>query len=253
MKKIFISGSSTGLGFLAAKKLISQGHDIYLHARNEKRAKDISKSLSGYKKIILGDLSNLEDLKNISKEVNELGKLDAIIHNAGISYVKDRFLNELNITKTFCVNVFAPYYLTENIKTPNRLIYLSSDLHYQGHFDIDNLQFEKTSWSPSQAYNDSKLLLTILMKYFSQKYPDCFVNAVDPGWVPTRMGGKNASDDLDKGYETQLWLSSSDSEDALVTGKYFHHKKQLNPHPDVYNEKSMHLLINLLSRISQGL
>lgn len=249
MKRIFITGSSTGLGFLAAKELITAGNEVYVHARNEEKANGLRQQLPGLKAILIGDLSKFDELKELTREVNKLGKLDAIIHNAGI-YDNDLHLNDINMTRVFYVNVFAPYFLTENVVTPERLIYLSSDLHYSGNFDIQNLQFEKSRWTSSQAYNDSKLLLTILCMYFSKKYPESFVSSVDPGWVPTRMGGKSATDDIVLGYETQVWLSTSDSKEARVTGKYFFHMQEKDPKTICLREEVQNELVSYLENLN---
>jgi len=60
----------------------------------------------------------------------------------------------------------------------------------------------------------------------ARKWPDVYSNAVDPGWVPTKMGGVGAPDNLEDGYQTQVWLAVSDDPGACVSGRYFHHKKQ---------------------------
>ncbi|MDD0851534.1 SDR family NAD(P)-dependent oxidoreductase [Halobacteriovorax sp. GB3] len=246
-KRIFVTGSTTGLGNLAAKALIEQGHDVFLHARNEKRAQEVSENTHGHKDILIGDLSKPNEIQKLAKNLRELGQMDSVIHNAGISYIDTPEYNELQMTKTFCVNVFAPYYLTRNIQIPKRLVYLSSDLHYQGHFDLSNLQFEKKLWNSGQAYNDSKLLLTMLAKSFSFEFKESFVNAVDPGWVPTRMGGKSATDDLKKGFETQVWLCSDKDLSCRITGKYFFHKCDIAPHEAVNDIEKRKMLLDYLS------
>ena len=60
----------------------------------------------------------------------------------------------------------------------------------------------------------------------ARKWPRVYANAVDPGWVPTKMGGQGAPDDLQKGYETQVWLAVSNDKKAKVSGRYFYHRKE---------------------------
>ena len=60
----------------------------------------------------------------------------------------------------------------------------------------------------------------------ARKWKDVYANTIDPGWVPTKMGGRGASDDLQKGYETQVWLAVSNDEKAKVSGRYFFHQKE---------------------------
>lgn len=213
MSKIFITGSSDGLGLLAAKSLIDMGHEVVLHARNNERKKQLQTQLPLVKHILVADLSDIEETKALAKKVNELGKFDAIIHNAGIYQASSS-----DILK---INVLAPYILTCLITKPNRLIYVSSDMHLSGEINLDQLS-EKT---PRLSYSDSKLLLLLLCKYVARNHPNILVNALHPGWVPTKMGGKGAPDYLKKGFETQVWLSVSDDKEALVSGQYFFHKK----------------------------
>jgi len=210
MAKIFISGSSDGLGQLAAVRLIEEGHQVVLHARNKKRAEYALSKVSGATQVLIGDLSSMEATKQLAGEVNAMGKFDAIIHNAGVYQASGDLI--------FYVNTIAPYILTCLIHKPERLIYLSSGLHMSGNPDLSNMDNGRIS------YSDSKLHDLILAKAVARKWPDVFSNAVEPGWVPTKMGGPNATDDLQKGFETQAWLAVG--EDATVSGRYFFHQKE---------------------------
>ena len=229
MARIFITGSSDGLGKLAAEKLIQERHKVVLHARNTERAKMLENQFPNAKAILVGDLSNLEETKKMAQEANQLGKFDAVIHNAGV-------LHEDSDT-IFRVNVFAPFVLTALMEKPERLIYLSSNMHMGGQAFSKKEELEQTT------YSDSKLMVTALTAAFSRLFPDVRSNAVDPGWVPTKMGGKNAPDDLQKGVETQIWLATSEEEEAKVSGKYFRHQEVKSPHPAVWDEGYQNRLI----------
>ena len=111
---------------------------------------------------------------------------------------------------------------------PKRLIYLSSGMHLGGRSKLESLKNDVKSIT----YSDSKLHVVMLSKAAARRWPDVFSNAVDPGWVPTKMGGRGAPDDLQKGYETQTWLAVSEDEKAKVTGKYFHHQKERRCNPE---------------------
>jgi len=208
MAKIFITGSADGLGQLAAKELIRQGHDIVLHARNEKRGQEALQQLPGAKAVLIADLSDTGQVKVLAQKANALGTFDAVIHNAGVYQVSAQQL--LN------VNTLAPYLLTTLMNKPQRLIYLSSGMHLSG----------RPEWTERPSYWDTKLHMLMLAKALARKWPEVYANAVDPGWVPTKMGGAGAPDDLEKGYQTQVWLASSNDPGALVSGNYFHYQKQ---------------------------
>ena len=209
MARIFITGSADGLGQLAAKALIKQGHDVVLHARNAQRGKQALENNPGAANVLIADLSNMNETKALAAKVNALGNFDAVIHNAGVYQVSNELI--------FSVNTLAPYILTCLIQKPKRIIYLSSGMHRQGSADM-----EKNSYS----YSDSKLHDLILSMTVSRHWADIYSNAVDPGWVPTRMGGHGAPDNLEKGYQTQVWLAVSNDIEARVCGHYFHHKRQ---------------------------
>ena len=119
------------------------------------------------------------------------------------------------------VNTLAPYILTCLIQRPKRLIYLSSGMHLSGRHNLESLANNIDRIS----YSDSKLHVVTLAMAVAQKWPEVYSNSVDPGWVPTKMGGRGAPDNLQKGFETQAWLAVSDDETATVTGRHFHHKK----------------------------
>ncbi|SDD98748.1 NAD(P)-dependent dehydrogenase, short-chain alcohol dehydrogenase family [Mucilaginibacter pineti] len=214
MKKILITGSADGLGQLAAIELVKQGHEVVLHARNESRAKEALSKVPGAKTALSGDLSDMEQTKRLAGKINALDRFDVIIHNAGV-YQKPA-------QTILTVNTIAPYILTCLIDPPKRLIYLSSGDHLNGDPTLAGLNAEP----PKVRYSDSKLHDLILAKVVARKWPNVHSNAIDPGWVATKMGGAGAPDDLQKGYETQVWLAVSDDPGALVSGKYFHHQRE---------------------------
>jgi NAD(P)-dependent dehydrogenase (short-subunit alcohol dehydrogenase family) len=217
MARIFITGSADGLGSLAAKLLISQGHQVVLHARNEQRAKEAFIKNTGAEKVLIADLSDLEQTKKLALEVNALGRFDAIIHNAGVYQASGKMI--------FTVNTLAPYILTCLIHKPKRLVYLSSGMHTGGDPTLKSIDASGSRVS----YSDSKLHDVILCKAVARRWPDVYSNSVNPGWVPTRMGGQGAPDSLDEGYETQAWLAVSEDDRAKVSGCYFRMKQSV-PH-----------------------
>jgi short-subunit dehydrogenase len=84
MAKVFITGSADGLGHLASKWLVSQGHHVVLHARNAERGREVLTKLSEADKVLTTDLSSIEETKRLAADVNAVGTFDAVIHNAGV-------------------------------------------------------------------------------------------------------------------------------------------------------------------------
>jgi NAD(P)-dependent dehydrogenase (short-subunit alcohol dehydrogenase family) len=220
MARIFITGSADGLGQLAAKALVTSGHQVVLHARNEKRAKEALHKLPGEQTFVTGDLSSIDESIKLASKVNALGMFDAIIHNAGVYNVSAKEL--------FAVNTLAPYILTCLIAKPKRLVYLSSDMHESGRSKLTSF----TTNIGSITYSDTKLHVVMLCKAVTRKWTDVYANGVNPGWVPTKMGGSGAPDDLHKGYETQVWLAASNDEKARVSGRFFYHQKEIRSNPE---------------------
>ena len=236
MARVFVTGSADGLGLMAARRLVEQGHAVTLHARNESRAADARAEVPDTEAVAVGDLSSIAGMRAVAAQVNTLGRHDAVIHNVAVGYREPRRLTTADgLAHVFAVNVLAPYVLTALIERPARLVYLSSGMQRSGHSDLSDAQWERRRWSGSQAYSDSKLFDTMLAFAVARRWPDVLVNSVDPGWVATRMGGATAPDDLDAGPTTQVWLAVSDDAEATVTGEHFYHQRPNRTHPDVHD------------------
>jgi NAD(P)-dependent dehydrogenase (short-subunit alcohol dehydrogenase family) len=151
--------------------------------------------------------------------------MDAVIHNVGVYGDRNRNPNPEGHPRLLAVNTLAPYLLTGLIERPDRLIYLTSDMHISGDDSLNDLDWDTRRWNGTQAYCDSKLFVTTLALAVARRWPNVISHAVDPGWVPTRMGGPSAADDLEQGHLTQTWLAVSDSPDAIRSGQVWHHRR----------------------------
>jgi NAD(P)-dependent dehydrogenase (short-subunit alcohol dehydrogenase family) len=231
MSRIFITGSSDGLGLMAARLLAGQGHRVTLHARNDTRAADIQRALPQAEAVVVGDLSSIAQARQVAEQVNALGRHDAVIHNAGVGYREPRVETVDGLAHVFAVNVLAPYLLTALITPPDRLVYVSSGLHRGGDPALDDPQWAARRWNGSQAYSDSKLFDVVLAFAVARRWPRARSNALEPGWVATKMGGPGAPGDLSLAPVTQAWLAVSNEPAALVTGQYFYHQKPQRVHP----------------------
>ena len=135
----------------------------------------------------------------------------------------------------FQVNVLAPYLLTCLISAPARLVYLTSGLQARGRAHLNDLQFERRPWNGMQAYSDSKFWDVVLAFAVARHWPGTLSNAVDPGWIKTRMGGSGAPGELREGADTPVWLATSDDPAATVTGRYFKRRRELRANPAAYD------------------
>jgi NAD(P)-dependent dehydrogenase (short-subunit alcohol dehydrogenase family) len=231
MARVFITGSSTGLGLMAGELLVGQGHNVVLHGRNKARAEDARRALPAAEAAVSGDLASIAETLEVANQVNKLGAFDAIIHNAGVGYREARIETSDGLPHVFAVNTLAPYLLTALIEKPKRLVYLSSGLHHGAQANIDDLDWKKRAWSGPTAYAESKLHDVLIAFAVARLWAGVFSNALEPGWVATRMGGAGAPDDLEEGRRTQAWLAVSDDVGAKVTGEYFYHMRPKKPNP----------------------
>lgn len=250
MARVFVTGSSTGLGLMAGQLLAEQGHEVVLHARNQARADEARRELPQAKAVVLGDLSSLEQTRRVADEVNRLGRFDAVIHNAAVGYQEAPRKTEDGLPHVFAVNTLAPYVLTALIERPARLVYLSSGMHRGAGANLDDLTWERRAWRAAQAYAESKFQDVLLAFAVARRWPGVFSNAVEPGWVATRMGGPGATDDLDQGHRTQAWLAVSDDPAARVTGQYFYHMRPRAPDPQTHDVALQDRLIEACRRLS---
>jgi NAD(P)-dependent dehydrogenase (short-subunit alcohol dehydrogenase family) len=90
MARVFVSGSATGLGLMAAKLLVETGHQVVLHARNSKRASAARAALPQAEAVIEGDVSTIAAARGVAEDVNPLGRFDAVIHNVAVGYRESR-------------------------------------------------------------------------------------------------------------------------------------------------------------------
>jgi NAD(P)-dependent dehydrogenase (short-subunit alcohol dehydrogenase family) len=235
MARIFVTGSADGIGRQTAADLIRAGHQVVLHARNDQRADVARHAVPDADAVVVGDLASLSETRGLAKAATDLGPYDAVIHNAGVGGADERSVTDDGFEQIFQINVLAPYLLTCLMPPPARLVYLTSGLQSQGQARLDDLQFEQRSWDGMQAYSDSKFWDVVLAFAVARHRPTTVSNAVDPGWIKTRMGGAGAQDELPLGAETQVWLATSEEPAATATGRYLYRRQDRRAHDSVYD------------------
>ena len=235
MASIFVTGSAQGLGHAIAETLLAGGHEVVAHVRDDERLPAVDDLVARGARVVMGDLGDIAQTRNVAEQVNRIGSMDVVVHNAAV----------LDGPAVLPVNVVAPYVLTALIERPQRLIYVSSGMHRGGKVR------QGLDWSGGRetaSYSDSKFYLTALSMAVARRFPDSYVNAVDPGWVPTRMGGPGAPDDFDDGHRTQEWLAVSDDPRALTSGGFWYHLRPGPVHPGVRDRELQDWLLQALSQ-----
>jgi NAD(P)-dependent dehydrogenase (short-subunit alcohol dehydrogenase family) len=233
MARILVTGSTDGLGRGTADSLLRSGHDVVVHARNPDRAEAVADLVERGAELVVADLSDREAVIAAAQELDAGTPLDAVVHNAGV--ISGRSLVP--------VNVVAPYLFTALLHAPERHVYLSSGMHRGGRPRLDGVDW--TGGSETNSYSDTKLFVTALAAEVPLRRPGVLSNAVDPGWVATKMGGAGAPDDFELGHRTQETLVTDP--DATVTGGYWFHGEQQRPHPAVAHPRFRSELLDALA------
>jgi NAD(P)-dependent dehydrogenase (short-subunit alcohol dehydrogenase family) len=234
MSRVLITGSADGLGLAVGQRLIEAGHEVVLHARSDARAADTRRAAPGAADVLVADLGSDAETRALADAANASGRFDAVIHNAGVGSGRGGDIR--------AVNVLAPYLLTALMTRPDRLVYLSSGMHRGGHGDLAHLD--------RPSYGDSKLFDAALAAGVARRWPEVRSNAVDPGWIATKMGGSGAPGSLEQGAATQVWLATSDDPAALVSGRYFLDLREQQPAAAVLDDGFQDALLAELASIT---
>ena len=251
MARIFITGSTRGIGAKTARQLIDLGHEVIVHARNHARAEEAKAQFPDAHGVIVGELDSLASTSAMSARANALGPYDVIIHNAGTGGgVPERVQTADGFERIFHTNVIAPYLLTAQMELPRRMIFLTSGVEANAKWFPEDLQWSHRRWKGMQAYSDSKLHDLMLALEVAARYPQVISNAVDPGWIKTNMGGPEAPDPVSLGAQTQVWLASSGDAGATASGRYMKRRKTQEPNPVVRNASARAALVAELERLT---
>jgi NAD(P)-dependent dehydrogenase (short-subunit alcohol dehydrogenase family) len=250
MAIVFITGSTDGLGRAAARCLLDEGHQVVLHARSQQRAAAFGQLASRSVGVVIGDLGSAAETRSIADQVNAIGRMDAVIHNAGVYTRPGRGSTPEGHAETLAINTLAPFILTALIERPSRLVYLSSGLHRGGEGSLDDIDWTKRPWDSSKAYAESKLHVVALASALARRWPLVLSNVVDPGWARTRMGGAGAPVDIETGQRTQSWLAVSHDPAALVSGFYWHHLRRQEPAREAMDQHFQDALIERLGSLT---
>jgi len=222
-----------------------------LHARNANRAEELKHSFPQAQAVLTGDLSSIRQTRNLAEQINAAGHFDSIIHNAGVGYRESRRIETHDgLSHVFAINVLAPYILTALTNRPHRFVWLSSGLHRGANIDMNDINWKKRRWQGEEAYAESKLYNVMMAFAVASRWPEVISNALEPGWVPTKMGGIDAPDDLSQAHLTQVWLASSLDQQALQSAKYYYHMKKCNPDPKTRNADFQQRLLDFCQEAS---
>ena len=234
MARILVTGSTDGLGRATAQTLLDDGHDVLVHARSPQRADAVADLVGRGAQLVVVDLSDRDAVVHAAHDLDDGEPIDAVVHNAGV----------VSGASLVPVNVVAPYLMTALLTAPTRHVYLSSGMHRGGRARLDGVDWDGRS--TTNSYSDTKLFVTALSREVAERWPGVRSNAVDPGWVATKMGGAGATDDFTLGHRTQETLATD--ADTTVSGAYWFHGEQQRPHDAVEDAGFRTALVDALER-----
>lgn len=198
MATLCITGATDGIGLATTRRLLAAGHRVLVHARSEERGRPVLEDLSriagpgGEAVLVTGDLARLDDVRALAAQVQALGPVDVLVHNAGVWVRGDTPRTTVDgLETTFAVNVLAPHLLTHLLapQLRGRLVWLGSGMAGSGRPDPGALGRPQ---EPQRAYADSKACDVGLAVAWGARLPEVASAALDPGWVPTKLASRGA-------------------------------------------------------------
>lgn len=260
---ILITGSTDGIGKLAALALAKQQANVLIHGRDKAKLQRVVKELkaaSGNDKIqgLLADFASLEQVRRLAREVLQTDAgLDVLINNAGAGTADERYSRDGHELR-FAVNYLAPFLLTRLLipalkkHAPARIVNVSSAGQYP--VDFDDVMLEK-SFDSMRAYCQSKLALIMFTFDLADELRNANVtaNALHPGtYLDTNMVRRSKTTPLgrpESGAEAEVFLAVSSVMEG-VTGKYFNVKTEARADPQAYDQPARKQLRELSLRLT---
>jgi NAD(P)-dependent dehydrogenase (short-subunit alcohol dehydrogenase family) len=226
-KVILVTGSNKGIGFEIVRELAKLGHQVILTARDETKGLEAQQKLKAEDLVVHSltlDITKEEGIQGAASKVkSDFGKLDVLINNAAISLRGDHSLLQNNSSVTEQIintNALAQLAVTRAFQSliPNggKIIMISSG--------GGSMSDPVGGWSP--AYCVSKSFLGAITRHLAYELGsrNISVNALDPGWVKTDMGGRSAPGSVEEGADTPVWLATTDK---IGTGKFFRNRREI--------------------------
>ncbi|NRD81012.1 SDR family NAD(P)-dependent oxidoreductase [Bacillus sp. BRMEA1] len=207
-----VTGGNRGIGYELVKQLALKGLKVILASRDPEMG---HKAVQRFKELdldvscVVMDVTNQESIRHAAVAINEkYGKLDLLINNAGVYLDKNEKLLAMDpciLEKTMATNFFGIYHVIRSF------IPL---MEKQGYGRIINLSseygaFNEMSYPGVGAYKLSKFALNGLTRLVAAEIRgDIKINAVDPGWVCSDMGGPSAPRTPEQAAEYILWFAT---------------------------------------------
>jgi len=226
-----VTGANRGLGLETCRQLLARGLRVVMTGRNEDATKQalrgIGQTREGGKAIALRldvtDPASIEAARGAAEE--QLGAIDVLVNNAALllfedgdvlSIPKEGFQRTLETNLLGVIETCRVFVPPMAARGHGRVVNVSSGVG----------QLAKLS-TYAPAYAISKVALNALTRILSETYRDrgVLVNAVNPGWVRTDMGGPEAPRSVEQGVDTAVWLATLP--DDGPSGAFFRDRQRI--------------------------
>ena len=210
MTTTLITGANRGLGFEAARRLIADGHEVWLGARDADRGRAAAEELGA--RFVKLDVT---DDASVAAAADAVGALDVLINNAGIVGDRKPVLETTadDIRRVYDTNVFGVVRVTraflpllEHSDNPV-IVNVSSGMGSIGVIS-DPERLESTI--VSLAYPSSKTALNMLTSQWAKALPGMRVNAVDPGYTATDFNDHRGTQTVQEGTDAIVRMANID-------------------------------------------
>ncbi|MBO1511475.1 SDR family NAD(P)-dependent oxidoreductase [Metabacillus bambusae] len=224
-----VTGGNRGIGFELVKQLAFEGFKVVLASRDQEKGNRAVKKLKELDLdvlFVMMDINDQESIKHAALNINDrFGKLDVLINNAGVYLDENKELLNMDpaiLENSMATNFFGAYYVIRSFiplmekQNYGRIINVSSEYGEMG----------EMSYQGKGAYKLSKLALNGLTQLIAADLNgDIKINAVDPGWVSTDMGGPSAPRTSEQAAESIIWLT--DIGPNGPNGRFFRYGRQI--------------------------
>jgi retinol dehydrogenase 13 len=246
-KVCVVSGSTSGVGLEAVKRLACANAHIVMVCCNPDKAENVRKEILAQSNVLVDIvIADFNDLNSVRQAANILlrdyTRIDVLINSAGL-HSTTRTTTKEGFETVFCVNHLAPFLLTHLLlerlrqRAPTRIIRVNFECHRFGGLDLDDLNWDRRRYTGLQSYGASKIaqLLTTWEFADRMKGSGVTINAMHPGDVRTNIGNNNGplyrwflhnvtwrilKDPVISG-EALYYLAAA-PEMAKVSGRFFH-------------------------------
>lgn len=211
MTTTLITGANKGLGYEAARRLLAQGHDIWIGARDPERGREAADALGA--RFVQLDVTDEASVAAAARTVETETGLDVLINNAGITgaQIPVGEVTAQEMAYVYDTNVFGPVRVTRAFMAMLQrsaapvIVNVSSGLGSQTAVrDRDRVEFKVNAL----PYCSSKSALVMITTQYAKAYPDIKINAVDPGYTATDLNGNSGPQTVTEGTDAIVAMAS---------------------------------------------